>query len=483
MSPKPKRLDWESVYHEKLFGINKSTSFLVAAFLLLVYLGFFVLVVLLGTPAQRVPLPVILGIRGVWLASAVVALWLISRDQIKSANNLILAIQILSALSHSLIVADTHSLLNFLGILLSCIIAFQISIILEKRRWFRIYYGFLLFLILLGRGLTLMFNQTTAVDPAVVDIVFLGNFIFLVIIFTGIVASVKRSRMEDIIIQVAYQDDLVDLPNQSSLMTRFNILNRLYWETGNAFALLGVYVDKMDRINYKYGYQAGNQIIKQVAQRLVSLDIPLDVYRIIGPIFVLAPGDFLNVLQVEALYPRIEEVMERPYSINGTQVNLDFSIVATRTPDDGVGINQLLMNILNVISRGNVAGNSHKVNWFDVHSFKQQLRQYEIEDQLEAGLNHDEFFINIQPKIDIRTGQVHGGEVLARWENSNIGFVSPAEFIPAVEATGRMPDFTRRIMEKIVDSKEMIMPVANANKFIIALNLNASTIQDELFIN
>jgi predicted signal transduction protein with EAL and GGDEF domain len=74
--------------------------------------------------------------------------------------------------------------------------------------------------------------------------------------------------------------------------------------------------------------------------------------------------------------------------------------------------------------------------FFDVSMNARALHRFTIEEQLRGALERNEFSLQYQPQFDVRTGSISGLEALLRWTNSELGAVSPGEFIPVAEETG-----------------------------------------------
>jgi EAL domain-containing protein (putative c-di-GMP-specific phosphodiesterase class I)/CheY-like chemotaxis protein len=100
-------------------------------------------------------------------------------------------------------------------------------------------------------------------------------------------------------------------------------------------------------------------------------------------------------------------------------------------------------------------------------------------ERIEAGLAKDEFSVEFQPKIDLKSGKVVGAEALARWRTPGLGTVSPAIFIPVVEQFGLMPDLTDRILAcSMAEGRKLI---ESHPGFTIAVNVSGSLMSDLVF--
>ena len=482
-------IEHQSVYQIQLHSIRKKTSIAVASFVLLLYLTFLVLG-LVGTRFSAsayhsaTNLTLALALRGVQLLMVLSVFYLIRREKIKAANGILILAQVLGIFTYAFFVADEENLTNLVGVLLSIILGYEIAIVLDRRRKSRLVYALTFFLIYLAIGLDYIFRVPPGARDSLVNGVVLCGLVFLAVSIPAYFSAWVRGAMEKLIEGMAYHDDVADLPNQNRLLEDFHSGRSDHWGPRTSFVLMGVYLEKMDRINHRYGYGAGNLVIQAVSRRIRELEIPLIPYRVIGPVFVLAPGQHLTAQQAEDLYPRIKQALDMPVVIEGQRIPLNFRVVATQSPQDGEGVNQLLMNLLNVIVRDPEQVARHRVEWFDIQRLHQQLRKYEIEDHLEVAFSDQEFSIMIQPKIDLRSGRVHGGEVLSRWDSAALGFVSPMEFIPVIEDSGLMSRFTRQVMmqmEQAVEHFHRVMFGRDLEELVLALNLNASTLADEEF--
>ncbi len=483
------KMKHQSVYQTQLHAIRKRTSLAVASFVLALYVLFLVLG-LLGTrfgpsaynSAPNLTAAIIL--RAWQLLMVLSAFYLIRRDKLKAANGILILAQVLGIFTYAFFVAGVENLTNLVGVLLSTILAYEIAIVLDQRKRSRLVYALAFFLVFVVIGLDYIYSVPLESRDTLINGVILCALVFLSVSIPAYFSAWVRGAMEKLIEGMAYHDDLADLPNQNRLLEEFHSGRVDHWGSHRSFVMMGVYLEKMDRINHRYGYAAGNMLIQAVSRRFREMDIPLVPYRVIGPVFVLAPGQHLSAQQAEDLFPRIKQALDHPVVLEGQRIPLSFRVVATQSPQDGEGVNQLLMNLLNVIVREPEHVAHHRVEWFDIERLRLQLRKFEIEDHLEEAFAHDEFSIMIQPKIDLRTGQVHGGEVLSRWESSKLGFVSPVEFISVIEDAGLMPRFTRQVMkqmEKAAQTLRREMRAHELDHMVLALNLNASTLADEVF--
>jgi diguanylate cyclase (GGDEF)-like protein len=248
---------------------------------------------------------------------------------------------------------------------------------------------------------------------------------------------------------VTYQathDLLTDLPNPRLLLEylqssieRANINHHLL---GVAFFS----INEIEKINEGLGHQAGDLIIKIIAQRLQNkFGQAGKNYNYDGTYYTLSLSrKDVFVILVEPLY-KIEDiekkadplfaVLDEPVRIEKQTLKLTGSIGVSIYPRHGREIKSLLMNAdaatLQAKQRG---GNCLSIYKDEINA--DLSRQLEMESYLHTALQNKEFVLQYQPFVNIHTGLICGAEALVRWNNATLGFISPAEFIPLAEANG-----------------------------------------------
>ena len=89
----------------------------------------------------------------------------------------------------------------------------------------------------------------------------------------------------------------------------------------------------------------------------------------------------------------------------------------------------------------------NRYKFFDINILNILKRQSEIEKALRTAIENNEIFMVFQPKISIKDEKVNGFEALVRWVNDELGFISPAEFIPIAESSGLIIDLGKYIQK------------------------------------
>ncbi|MFD0769861.1 EAL domain-containing protein [Bacillus sp. CGMCC 1.60114] len=230
---------------------------------------------------------------------------------------------------------------------------------------------------------------------------------------------------------LAYHDQLTGLLNHISCT---EILARLLREK-KRFTIICIDLDQFHLINDIFGYETGDEVLKKVARRLKSL-LPKEAYlfREHGNQFVIVK-EHTDKECVEKLVRMLLKGMEKRFVIKEEEVYINASIGIVMSPTDGEDEKILLKcaDVALVHAKEQGKGN---YSFYHCGLNAQREKQFMMENQLHQALERNEFTVYYQPQINIVTEEMVGMEALLRWNNKELGNVSPEEFIPLAEKTG-----------------------------------------------
>lgn len=246
----------------------------------------------------------------------------------------------------------------------------------------------------------------------------------------------------------ADHDDLTGLLGRAGFIERASKLVELRREDGESLAVLWIDLDSFKRINDSLGHKLGDQVLQIVARRLQSQSLATDVVARLG-------GDEFVVLRprVDRSRPptewaeRVRRAMARPVEVDGLHLTVTCSIglVVSGAADDG--ITQLLIDGDLALLQAKRDGRNRIVQ----HSAGLRAPQLErvalathVRDRVERG----EVIVHYQPVVDLVTGAMVGAEALARIAGPDGAELTPAEFLPHLEAFGMLPDLARVVLER-----------------------------------
>lgn len=242
---------------------------------------------------------------------------------------------------------------------------------------------------------------------------------------------------------LAYTDPLTGLGNRLRMREKFAKLA----ESGNAgFAVGLMNLDGMKPINDLFGFAGGNEILKQCALRLAAaIEHSGFVYRYDGDEFVFL---FPNVQDEEAAAETgklLQSVLLAPFDLDGNTVRLSGSFGFAVYPEAGETIEPLMSNIETALYHSKRHGRG-RVTIYSRELEAMVRENARIEQRLRSAVANNEVSPYFQPIISLQDGRLLGFEALARWIDAELGFVSPAKFIPLAEERGIIASLTESLL-------------------------------------
>jgi diguanylate cyclase (GGDEF)-like protein/PAS domain S-box-containing protein len=235
---------------------------------------------------------------------------------------------------------------------------------------------------------------------------------------------------------LALFDSLTGLANRRLFIDRLHnsILNARRHKKLTALFFLDL--DQFKRINDTLGHAAGDQLLLTVADRLKSCVRKQDtVARLGGDEFTILLNDITDADKISSIAQTILDTLKEPVRLGKHEVIVSTSIGITLAPTDSIDSETLMKN-------ADLALYMAKENGRDgYHFFTEALnlranKLLEIENELRSAIKNGEFYLNYQPQINLKTGEISSVEALLRWEHPTKGDISPADFIPIAEETG-----------------------------------------------
>ncbi|WP_241461626.1 putative bifunctional diguanylate cyclase/phosphodiesterase [Aurantiacibacter luteus] len=235
-----------------------------------------------------------------------------------------------------------------------------------------------------------------------------------------------RSRM-------AEYDSLTGLANRHRMNRRLDAILTAYRVEKRSCALVMLDLDRFKAVNDTLGHPAGDELLRQVGQRLQRI-VPesAEVGRLGGDEFQIILPDIDDRGRLGDIANRIIQMISQPYSIEGSRATIGTSIGVAVAPYDGIEPAELVKatDLALYAAKGGGRG-QFRFYSNDLKETAQDRR--EIEEDLRDALARGELEMHYQPSVDARTHIVRGFEALMRWNHPERGMMSPAVFIPIAE--------------------------------------------------
>ncbi|SDW53670.1 PAS domain S-box-containing protein/diguanylate cyclase (GGDEF) domain-containing protein [Marinobacter mobilis] len=203
-------------------------------------------------------------------------------------------------------------------------------------------------------------------------------------------------------------------------------------------ALICLDVDHFKRINDTLGHDAGDVLLKEIANRLRSCVRQEDtIGRLGGDEFAVLLNQVSGADGCEKVARNILDVLVQPISIPAGEIVVTSSIGIALAPDDADNYEQLLKCADMAMYRAKKAGRNN-IQFFSEDMNREMLRQITLEQELREGIARGELDLYYQPVLDARSGRIDGLEALLRWRHPSRGLLSPREFLEIAEQTGQL---------------------------------------------
>jgi diguanylate cyclase (GGDEF)-like protein/PAS domain S-box-containing protein len=258
----------------------------------------------------------------------------------------------------------------------------------------------------------------------------------------------ERRLVEARLNHVAFYDSLTELPNRTLFVERLDEEIKRIDQSGGMVGVFHMDLDGFKVINDSFGYDQGDQLIWNVALRMVErLGDSCLVARFGGDEFTLLHNNLASVSEAYAFAERIIDVFMHPFEIGERELHLTSSIGVSIYPGGGNTSLELLQNAEVALYRAK----EHGRNAYRVYSSELDTKaseRLELENNLRKALEREELELYYQPQVSLETGEVVGMEALLRWKSKELGMISPAVFIPIAEETGLILPIGEWVLEE-----------------------------------
>lgn len=236
--------------------------------------------------------------------------------------------------------------------------------------------------------------------------------------------------------RMSQYDSLTGLANRHRMTKQLDKVLAAFRVAKRSCALIMIDLDRFKQVNDTLGHPAGDELLRQVSQRLQSLiGKKGEIGRLGGDEFQIILPDVDDRGTLGNLSQRIVQMISQPYSVNGSRAIIGCSVGIAIAPYDGLDSEELVRSVdLALYAAKNSGRGQHRFysrELMDVASYRRN-----IEEDLRDALVHDQLVLKYQPIVNSKNNQVEAVEALMRWKHPARGWVSPGDFIPIAEELG-----------------------------------------------
>lgn len=280
----------------------------------------------------------------------------------------------------------------------------------------------------------------------------------------GIISDITEQKSnEEQIAYFAYHDYLTDLPNRRMFDEVLQSLIEDSQAKNQSFAVIFLDMDRFKYINDSLNHDIGHELLIQIGHRLVEMipDKEL-VARIGGDEFAILLRNNKYIHDLNQVGEQIIQGIKEPFTINDYELYVSASVGICQYPLDGKDAWTLLKNTDSALYRAKDLGKDNYVV-YSQSIMKCPNKSTFFEKDVRRALTNNEFRVDFQPRIDVKTNKMVSAEALIRWEHPERGLVLPGEFIPFAEESGLIVDIgdwvIRYVCEQIRHWQVQSMPV------------------------
>ncbi|MPQ75950.1 EAL domain-containing protein [Hydrogenovibrio sp. JE_KL2] len=287
----------------------------------------------------------------------------------------------------------------------------------------------------------------------------------------------KIKESEEHIHRLEHFDSLTNLVNRESLIKRLTKEIGLAEGTHKNIAVLFIDLDHFKNINDTLGHYVGDKLLMEVGRRISMLLQPDDqLGRQGGDEFIAVMPD-ADENEAAHMAEKILKSVASEMLLENLNLKITPSVGIAIYPQDGSDAGSLLKNADTAMYQAKNDGRN-TYRFFTAEMQKHAAKTMSIESALRTALARNEFEMYYQPQVCAHTHEVVGAEALIRWNNPDLGKISPAEFIPVAEQSGQILEISNWVMETAIEQikewQEQGLPFVN-----IAVNLSAAQFRDE----
>ena len=299
--------------------------------------------------------------------------------------------------------------------------------------------------------------------------------------YRGVGRDVTQATVSELRVQeLARLDSLTGLPNRNMFLGELDRAIARARRLGSSFAVSFIDLDRFKVINDTLGHDAGDELLRIMAARLVATLRASDmVGRLGGDEFVVLLEGDASLGALRAATDKLLRAISEPMTVQGCSFVVTGSIGVSVYPGDGADAALLLRHADAAMYLAKDKGKNN-VQFYTAELADQAAEQYALEADLRLAIERNQLLLHFQPKVDVASGRLLSVEALLRWQHPSRGLVAPAEFIPLAEERGLIVPIGRWVLQAAC---RQMREWRNAGLEVlpVAVNLSARQLHDEGF--
>jgi diguanylate cyclase (GGDEF)-like protein/PAS domain S-box-containing protein len=248
----------------------------------------------------------------------------------------------------------------------------------------------------------------------------------------------ERRRSQRDSERLALYDSLTGLSNRHRMSNHLENTLAAFKQAKRSCAVMMLDLDRFKQVNDTLGHPAGDELLKQVADRLGRvIDKNCELGRLGGDEFEVILPDLDDRGQLGEIAKRIIDIVSQPYALEGARCVIGVSVGIAIAPYDGVNCEELIRNA-DLALYAAKGGGRGQFRFFSTELHNEAETRRRIEEDLRDALAKDQIYLAYQPLVCSKTNTVVAMEAVMRWNHPELGSISPAMFIPIAEESNQI---------------------------------------------
>jgi diguanylate cyclase (GGDEF)-like protein/PAS domain S-box-containing protein len=289
----------------------------------------------------------------------------------------------------------------------------------------------------------------------------------------------ERKQLEEQLTHRAFHDPLTNLANRALFADRLEHALKRATRSDGLLAVLFLDLDQFKNVNDTLGHGTGDELLTTVAHRVESCLRPGDtVARLGGDEFAVLIEQVENPLEAARVAELVLKALEPPVSVAGKEIRIRGSIGIATSDAVGAGAEELLSaaDVAMYTAKGKGKGG---YEFFEPSMHRSLVERLELEENLHEAIAREEFALDYQPLVSLKTRSVRGVEALVRWEHPARGLLGPHHFIALAEDTGLMVPIGRWVLQTACrQAQEWQTLFPDAPSRMTVVNLSPTQLKD-----
>ena len=280
----------------------------------------------------------------------------------------------------------------------------------------------------------------------------------------------RRVESEQQLAHQANYDQLTGLPNRNLALDRLTQAIKWAKRDGKSVLTMFLDLDRFKQVNDSLGHAAGDELLREAAQRLQSSVRDSDtVSRLGGDEFLVICPEMTEQADWQQCAAQMLKVLSAPFYVGDHEFFVGASIGVAAYPQGGTEPQKLLKNADIAMYAAKEQGRN-RYCYYDPSMDAAAIEGVRLENNLRHALRRNEFRLVFQPIVAIGSGRIVAVEALLRWTNKELGEVPPEKFIPVAEETGLIHEIGEWLLAEACHAIARIQP---DHRFRIAINLSS----------